>query len=267
MQLEIFDVEHGACALLTTDHATRMLIDCGHNATTGLTPRKVLQQRGVQVLEMMAVTNYDEDHVSALLDLRQYIAIQSLWRNSSVSADAIAKLKTQDGMGQGIEALVDMARTYTEPLPASVVFPGVARQEFYNTPADFDDENNLSLVIHLTINGVGFLFPGDLECAGWLKLLQRPQFCEAVKSTSVLVASHHGRVSGICDQVFKDAGCNPFFVIISDKGYMYDTQETVPYYRSKARGGMFRNELRHVLTTRKDGHITFRFDQGTWWPA
>ncbi len=265
MQLEIFDVEHGACALLTTDVGTRMLIDCGHNATTGWTPRKLLQQRGVQVLEMLAVTNYDEDHVSGLRDLRQGVSIQSLWRNDTISADTITRLKSKDGMGAGIEALVDMAKVYTEPLPATVTFPGVERRAFNNGPADFDDENNLSLVIHITINGVGFLFPGDLERAGWLKLLERPQFREVLKSTSVLVASHHGRASGICDEVFA-TGCNPYFVVISDKGYMYDTQETVPYYRSKVRGGQFRGEMRHVLTTRRDGHFTFHFGQGAWWP-
>jgi beta-lactamase superfamily II metal-dependent hydrolase len=152
-------------------------------------------------------------------------------------------------------------------VPASVAFPGVERQVFYNSPPDFDDENNLSLVLHLRINGIEILFPGDLECAGWLKLLQRPQFCDVLGSTHVLIASHHGRASGICDDVFKETRSNPYFIVISDKGYMYDTQETVPYYRSKAKGGTFRGEPRHVLTTRKDGHITFRFDQGTCWAA
>lgn len=266
MQLEVFDVEHGACALLTTDIGTRMLIDCGHNAATGLTPRRILQARDVQTIEMLVVTNYDEDHVSGLRDLRQGISIQSLWRNGSVSPDAITQLKSEDGMGQGIEALVEMARQYTEPLPSTVTFPGVERQAFHNAPPDFVDENNLSLVVHLTINGVGFLFPGDLERSGWQKLLERSQFRDALKSTSVLIASHHGRDSGICEEVFSQASCNPFFVVISDKGYMYDTQQTVPYYRSKTTGGTFRGELRHVLTTRKDGHITFRFGQGNWWP-
>ena len=109
------------------------------------------------------------------------------------------------------------------------------------------------------------MFPGDLECAGWLKLLEQSEFRDVLKSTSVLIASHHGRASGICDEIFA-AGCNPYFVVISDKGYMYDTQETVSYYRSRAGGGMFRGELRHVLTTRRDGHITFRFNQNNWWP-
>jgi hypothetical protein len=35
MKLQIFDVEHGACSLLTADNNARVMIDCGHNATTG----------------------------------------------------------------------------------------------------------------------------------------------------------------------------------------------------------------------------------------
>lgn len=42
MQLQIFDVEHGACALLTADNGTRLMIDCGHNATTGWRPGSYL---------------------------------------------------------------------------------------------------------------------------------------------------------------------------------------------------------------------------------
>lgn len=35
MELKIFDVEHGACALLTCDNGSRLMIDCGHNGDTG----------------------------------------------------------------------------------------------------------------------------------------------------------------------------------------------------------------------------------------
>jgi hypothetical protein len=48
---------------------------------------------------------------------------------------------------------------------------------------------------------------------------------------------------------------------------MFDTQKTVPYYRSKCRGGPFRGETRHVLTTRSDGRIVFSFGNGQWSPS
>ncbi len=56
---------------------------------------------------MLAVTNYDEDHVSGANDLFDRIDIGWLWRNKSVSAAQIKWLKSEDGMGQGIERLVE----------------------------------------------------------------------------------------------------------------------------------------------------------------
>lgn len=267
MELKIFDVEHGACALLTCDNGTRLMIDCGHNGDTGWRPGRYLRDQGISRLEMLAITNYDEDHVSGLPDLLGNVDVEWLWRNRSVTPDTIRQLKSEDGMGRGIEALVGMASSYTGGTEATPpTFLEVERQAFYNEYPEFDDENNLSMVVHLRIAGINFLFPGDLESSGWKALLRQPGFQRVVSETHVLIASHHGRENGICAEVFDTYGCNPYYVVISDKGYMYDTQKTVPYYRSKARGGPFRGETRHVLTTRNDGRIAFVFQDGQWWP-
>ena len=267
MELKIFDVEHGACALLTCDNGSRLMIDCGHNGDTGWRPGHYLRNVGVSRLEMLAITNYDEDHVSGLPDLLENVDVEWLWRNKSVTPETIRYLKSEDGMGPGIGALVNMASSYTGGTDATPpIFFGVERQVFCNNYPEFDDENNLSMVVHLRIAGINFLFPGDLESAGWEALLKQPAFQRAVSGTHVLIASHHGRENGICTEVFDTYGCKPFYVVISDKGYMYDTQQTVPYYRSKARGGPFRGETRRVLTTRNDGRIAFVFQNSQWWP-
>jgi len=243
------------------------MIDCGHNGETGWRPGTYLKNQGITHLDMLAITNYDEDHVSGLPDLLANVDIEWLWRNKSVSPETIMRLKSEVGMGPGIEALVDMASRYTGGAGIDrPTFPGVVRKSFCNNYPDFDDENNLSMVVYLNIAGVNFLFPGDLETSGWGALLRKPDFQQAVSETHVLIASHHGRESGICSDIFDVYGCNPFYVVISDKGYMYDTQKTASYYYSKARGGPFRGETRRILTTRKDGTITFVFEEGSWWP-
>ena len=47
MRLQIFDVEHGAYPLPTADNNARLMIDCGHSATTGWQPGKYLIQQGI----------------------------------------------------------------------------------------------------------------------------------------------------------------------------------------------------------------------------
>ena len=71
MHLQIFDVEHGACALLTANNYARFMIDCGHNATSGWKPGSYLLANKLSTIEMLAISNYDEDHVSGAADLNQ----------------------------------------------------------------------------------------------------------------------------------------------------------------------------------------------------
>ena len=61
--LEIFNVEHGQCALLTTDNGMRMMIDCGHSTVTHWYPGNYLSSLGISYLDMLVVTNYDQDCV------------------------------------------------------------------------------------------------------------------------------------------------------------------------------------------------------------
>ncbi|MBZ9974200.1 MULTISPECIES: hypothetical protein [unclassified Mesorhizobium] len=265
MDLKIFDVQHGACALLTCDDDTRMMIDCGQNAVTGWRPGSYLRHLGISYLEMLAITNYDEDHVDGLPDLRKSVEIGWLWRNKKVSARQIRNLKSEDGMGPGIDELVYMIeREYSGSVPSpGPKFLDLRSTAFSNSTKDFDDENNLSMALHLSCHGVGIMFPGDLETTGWLALLRDENFRSALRNTHVLIASHHGRESGICPEIFDY--CSPYFIVISDKGYMYDTQRTIPYYRTKARGAAFRDEsFRRVLTTRRDGRIGFTFSPRGW---
>jgi beta-lactamase superfamily II metal-dependent hydrolase len=127
----------------------------------------------------------------------------------------------------------------------------------------FDDENNLSMVLFLKCYGVGIMFPGDLEGPGFAQLLKREAFKQALRETNVYVAPHHGRESGCCEEKVQFLK-NVFYVAISDKGYQYETQETLPFYRRIARGAAFRGQNRQILTTRSDGAISFEFTPSSW---
>lgn len=261
--LRVFDVEHGSCALLTADTGARMLIDCGQNASTGWTPTKQLQQEGASVLELLTITNYDEDHVDALPELRgSGIPITGLWRPKNASPEHIKELKSEDGMGKGIAELVKMASTYNTPLVKKLDFGNIQRSMYFNPAGSFDDENNLSAIVVIVVNGVKFVFPGDMERAGFDMILKRNEVRSAVSNASVLIAPHHGREcsvhTGFLDLV------RPYWTVISDKGYMYDTQLTVPTYGRYSRGGTFRGQDRQVLTTRSDGTITFNLGETGW---
>lgn len=89
MNLQIFDVAHGACALLTCNDGKRLMIDCGHNAETGWKPGTYLRKQGITYLDMLAITNYDEDHASGLPNLLENVNVGRLLKNNSLTQKSL----------------------------------------------------------------------------------------------------------------------------------------------------------------------------------
>jgi beta-lactamase superfamily II metal-dependent hydrolase len=174
-----------------------------------------------------------------------------------VSGSDLKRLKNLGGIGSGIEALAGLKNQYT----ASVVgqgpdFGNLTLTYFWNKyPTEFEDENNLSLVVIIKAHGLTICFPGDMEVAGWRNLLRKPDFVEAIGEVNVFVASHHGRENGCCHELFSETKLNPAIVVISDSGVEFATQETVAWYRNRVTGMTLNGERRHVVTTRRDGRI------------
>lgn len=272
--LQIFDVDHGQCALLTLPGPSgfrRVLIDCGHSVKfhgAPWFPGMHLSNLGVTYIDMLICTNYDEDHASGFPDMdRRGITIGCILGNPTVAAETIVSLKTEDGMGDGIRAIATTLAVRRQigwaQIPPTI--HGLGLTWSWNPYPYFDDENNLSLVVTLNIHGFNFMFPGDMETKGFNHLLNTcPPFRQTVAGVHVLVASHHGRKNGICPAMFDAYGCKPRLVVISDDYKQYDTQETTSYYGEKAQGiSWFRDQgARYVLTTRKDGEIRFSFKNG-----
>ncbi|MBX7458535.1 MBL fold metallo-hydrolase [Qipengyuania sp. 1NDH17] len=261
-ELTIFDVQHGSCALFTADTGRTILVDCGTNGKSGWTPTIELQRRGIKTLDMLVITNYDEDHANGLPELRNSgISISSLWRSKNVTTDEICRLKSDDGMGPGIRELVSMADQYTGEYKP-VDYGALEREMYYNPSGSFGDENNMSAVTLFKVHGVKFVFPGDMERAGFDLIMKRSEFRNSVNDCGVLLAPHHGREGSVHPEFLKCA--NPYWTVISDCELKHLTQETQSAYYNASRGAVFRDRERKVLTTREDGDITFNISSGGW---
>lgn len=273
--LLVFNVDHGACALLTMypgqgQAERRVLIDCGHSTDyqgSPWYPGKWLNQHGMDFIDLLICTNYDEDHASGTPSLiENKVGVGCILGNPTVPPEVIEHLKTEDGMGNGIRvianSLADRRNRGVAQNPPTI--PGLTLRWFWNPWPAWDTENNLSLVAHLDILGTRFLFPGDMEKEGFTNVLKLKSFADLMPGIDVLMAAHHGRENGKCEALFDDFGCNPYLVVISDCAKKHQSQETVPYYASKAKGiaGFRRQGRRYVLTTRSDDFIVFEFKDG-----
>lgn len=262
MRIEIFDVGHGSAALAIADNNNLVLFDCGHE-DGGFRPSEYLPPHWGAV-QQMVVSHYDSDHVSDLAALRARMPIERLLSNPTISVDEIRRLKLREGLLlPGMAALLELKASFT-PLPArgngEADLAGITIPYFYNSYLRFQDMNNLSLVAFLKYDDFCIVFPGDIERAGWLVMLERADFRQYLSEVKVFVASHHGRENGYCEEVFQY--CKPDIVVISDKSIQHDTQEHC--YDSHSKGMDFsQSGRRYVLTTRCDGHITIEKVCGT----
>jgi len=262
MLLRIFDVAHGFCALAVADTGNAMLLDCGHNDRTGFYPADYLASSGLNGIDRFFVLNYDEDHLSGLPRLMQMNArlpIRILHRNCSITGQQLRLLKEQSGgLGPGIGCLLTMSGNYNQAVSKPPDLGLLSYEVFHNDYPTFDDTNNLSLVLFLDYPGLRIVFPGDLELPGWEALLQNASFRQHLSRVNVFVASHHGRESGYCEEVFEY--CKPEIIVISDEEVKFDTQENVDYQAHATGIRWSTGSTRRVLTTRSDGMIWLEAD-------
>lgn len=243
------------------------MIDSGSSAD--FRPSRYIRQTlGRGTLDYLFVTNADQDHMSDLKGLADAgIRINTFYKNPSYSADEIRAIKRQSGpLTDDAKWYADALGTFNGPVtePFDTHMGGATCKTFWNRYPAFTDTNNLSLAIFIKYHGFKMLFPGDLEKAGWLALLQDPVFRAELKGTNVLMASHHGRESGFCADIFDYF--TPSCVVISDKPIMHQTQRgmTPSYNAYTADAGVSvttSGKRRHVLTTRRDGWINFDVDE------
>ena len=265
MKIEIFNVELGQCAMVHCPNGNKVMIDAGHTNNEPNPWRPSVHFKDVAI-EALIITNYDEDHVSDFVALREECdGIRVIHRNRSVDAAALLSLKGSIGaMGPGIKALYDWMNS-----PPGTGDPAdlgeIEIMDYCNPYGTFDDTNNLSLATFFHYGEFTILFPGDLATAGWKELLKRKDFQDDLGKVNVLVASHHGREDGYCEEVFNY--CSPTLIIISDGKIQHATQEkTTGWYEKKALGVTFPGDVnRSVLTTRKDGHITIDAESNGRW--
>jgi hypothetical protein len=131
MRIDIHDVDHGACVMITGPRGHRLMLDCGQSLTRPWFPSVTF--RG-QVVNTLLLMNLDEDHVEDLEDLWQSTRIMALGSNSTVSASGLRLMKTS-GMRRG-----SLQRIICCPhlAPASTADGWMTLAVFIGTPSGID---------------------------------------------------------------------------------------------------------------------------------
>lgn len=262
MQIEIFNVELGQCAMVHCPNGQKILIDAGHNVSQNWRPSEHFD--GCQI-ERLVLSNADEDHASDFEDVMNNCHVRTIYRNWSLTSTRLAAIKPPAEMGPGIRKFYDWVQGVERPGNGTFLEPvdmgGVQLTHYYNEYGQFYDTNNLSMVTFVTYQGFKILFPGDLEIAGMEKLLQNPSFVAELQATDILVAPHHGRENACCEAMYAN-DWKPQATILSDARMQHATQETVDWWAHRTQGcTTMKADSRKVFTTRSDGDIFIRVGQ------
>src|SRR5205085_11913779 len=119
--------------------------------------------------------------LSDLPNFEPNIRPKTIKRNNYVSPDWVARKKLEES-GE-IHPSVNMALHWIKNVfTGETINPnyGVERMFFQHPVTKFNDTNNLSVVTFLRCNTCGIMFPGDLECKGWLEFLKDASFVECL---------------------------------------------------------------------------------------
>lgn len=262
----VWDVEHGVCILVTTPNKKNVILDCG--ASSNFSPAIYLfQDLNVKRIDYLVISHPHEDHIHDLDNLLFYYKdnIRVYRRNKSIDRDAMEE-DNPDLANQGKDSKLGKYFVMNDKFTASVAWENDPKNPDWGkgcTFWTFDNRkenlsvNNKSVVTFVRFGNETILYGGDVEEEGWLKLLNNPKFVELLKLTTILIASHHGRDSGYCSEIFEHF--TPKLVIASAGKYR-DSDATSKYdYQVKEEFSVTdedgNKKGRKLLSTRNDGHM------------
>lgn len=237
-QCVIWKVEHGSAAFIRTPNNRTIMLDAG--MSDDFSPANHLKSNwglnnSDKRLDEIIISHPDRDHIQDLPYIYFLLYPKILSRNKSIPESIVYP--------NGALNLIDPLKTYNEMnkeyiyelspedknLPISN-WGDVLVETFHCKPEHIPScpedriKNNLSLLTYVRYKDIEIVFPGDLEPLGWDSLLDYTKIQDYVGKAKirVLVASHHGRKSGIR---YSDGSVytrffnrmRPHIVIISDK--------------------------------------------------
>lgn len=260
MKFTLWDVGHGLSIWMKTPNGHNHWIDAGNNAETDFHPaERVKNHYGETELDYLIISHPDADHIADLPSVIEYLGEpRVLSRNKSLPDEE--KYGKGDREYQKIYENLD--KRYTQPVPESTnpknpeYNGGIRVVTEYLEWNECMDINNSSVVIFYLYGGWLFIFPGDIEESGWLKLWQKnsSEFESIIKQANwrILIAPHHGRKTGYSQQMFDNL--EPHLVLISDK---FGQEPTDSHFRDNPIGINQDGQKLKYLSTKNGGRIKF----------
>lgn len=259
LRVLIHDVGHGQAVHVFTPNGKVIVIDLGCRAN--FSPLSWLRESRSEI-DYLVITHPHGDHIDEMLLVNELgFHVKQIWRPKWLDQDTVYG-QNQSSYTEKLDAYFEMSNRYSASVPAEtdVAGPenngGVIIRVFASSACGQSNINNHSGVVYIEHAGSGIMIPGDNEPPSWRDLLTQPEFVAALSKTDIFMASHHGRESGYCGDLFTQ---KPKLCVVSD-GRVKDTDVRARYshhalgWRVNSRSNKAQAE-RSCVTTRDDGYV------------
>ena len=176
------DVGQGDCALLVSDGIS-MLIDSGEAEYADEVVRTVTEY-GIETLDYVVATHAHSDHMGSMADVISQIPVKNIIISEPCEDSSLTDTyeKFMDAMEDSNAQIILAEPDYTFSVgnaECTVLAP-------YSV--DEDNENNNSVVMHITAGETSFLFTGDTEKAVEKEIMAKYPSLDI----DILKVGHHG---------------------------------------------------------------------------
>ena len=244
--VHFIDVGQADAALVICDDKT-MLIDGGNVGDSDLI-YSYLKKLNISYLDYVICTHPHEDHVGGLSGALSYATV-------GVAYSPVLTYTTK-AFENFLDKVILQGKNLTVPTPGESFFLGSAKVTILGPlHTDYDETNDLSIVLRIEYGEVSFLFTGDMERKAESNLLEAGY---DLRST-VIKVGHHGSETSSSYAFLREV--SPTYGVISvgvDNDYGHPDEDVLSRYRD-AEVKLYRTDLQgDIICTCEDGK-TLRF--------
>lgn len=253
MQVHVIDVGN-ADALLIRNQGENLLIDAGEKGD-GETVINYLREHGVDKLHIVIATHADADHIGGMRDVVDAFEIDTFLM-ATMPEGYTPTTKVYTSL---LEGLAEKGLRLTPAEPGESYSLGDAALEILGPAAEFEDNNNQSVVCRVTFGARRFLFMGDAQMQAENALLAAGTDLKA----DVIKIGHHGSDTSTQDSLL-DAVDPQIALISCGAGNPYGHPDSSVLARLNKRDiACYRSDLCGNIVVSTDGTaITVETEKG-----